>query len=87
MKFDFYSDPGHGWVKVPKSLIKKLGIEEKISVHSYMLGDNVYLEEDSDLTKFIKVMRSIGKTVEFREHHTDRTSRIRNYQMYQVKDV
>jgi len=82
MKFQFFSDPGHGWLKVQKSLIKKLGIQNKISTYSYMRDDNIYLEEDSDLTKFIKSMKEIGKTVEFRKNHTNRTSKIRNYLSY-----
>jgi predicted acyltransferase (DUF342 family) len=84
MKFDFYSDPGHGWVRVPMKLIKKLNIQKDISVFSYVKGDNIYLEEDNDLTTFIKAMKKVGKTVELREHHTDRVSKIRKYKIYKI---
>lgn len=35
MKFQFYADPGHGWVEVKRELLKELGIEDKISSYSY----------------------------------------------------
>jgi hypothetical protein len=85
MKFDFFADPGHGWVRVPMTLIEKLGIKDEISHFSYVRGDKVYLEEDGDLGTFIKAMKKINKRIEFREHHTDKSSRIRNYDMYPAK--
>ena len=47
-KFDFYSDSSHGWAKVPKSLLKELGIEKSVSSYSYMRDDYAYLEEDCE---------------------------------------
>jgi hypothetical protein len=82
MKFPFYADPGHGWIKVPKTLLKKLGIEKNISSYSYMRKENVYLEEDCDLAKFLHAMKRIGSTVTFNESHTNRSSKIRNYMSY-----
>ena len=82
MKFDFFTDPGHGWVKVKRTLIEKLGLDDKITHFSYVRGDYVYLEEDLDLTTFMKAMKEVGKTVEFREHSTNNSSRIRNYDSY-----
>ena len=84
-KFHFYADPGHGWVKVPFKLLKELNIEKDISTFSYVYGINVYLEEDGDLAKFLKAMKKAGKVVEFIEHHTDKTSKIRGYGMYENK--
>ena len=83
MKFDFYADPGHGWVKVTMKLIKELKIENDISHYSYQKGDNVYLEEDGDLAKFLKAMKKADKLVEFREYHINESSKIRNYACYQ----
>ena len=77
--FDFYADPGHGWLKVPKSLLVDLGITGKISSHSYQRRDYIYLEEDGDLSLFIKAMRESGVEVRFREHHTNKQSKIRSY--------
>jgi hypothetical protein len=50
--FDFYHDPGHGWIKVPMAET----IELDISPYSYMSldGEWAYLEEDMDAGTFIK---------------------------------
>lgn len=93
----FYSDPGHGWLKVPIKELKKLGIENDISSYSYMMGDYAYLEEDSDLSTYITaLMKDNGYPEErrqeflefFRNHvkqqYTDRQSKIRNYPRYEI---
>ena len=82
MKFDVYADPGHAWCKVPLQLINKLGIAEEITSCSYVRGDKVYLEEDCDLATFVQAMNERGVDVEFRIHHTDRSSKIRGYAIY-----
>lgn len=87
MKFDYYSDPGHGWVKVPIKELKELEIADKISPWSYMKGDYAYLEEDKDVYIFMMAMKKVGKPVSFREHNTDRQSKIRNYTSYHNKAV
>ena len=81
-KFKFYQDPGHGWVKVPKALLKELGIDEKISSYSYMRGDFVYLEEDMDLGTFMDAMKAADRSVSFDEFHTNRESKLRGYDAY-----
>ena len=83
-KFHYYSDPGHGWLKVKISLLEELGIADKISSYSYMMGEHAYLEEDADASLFIDTMRKAGKPYEFVEHCTkaDNRSAIRNYQRY-----
>ena len=53
--FRFYSDAGHGWLAVKRSLLIDLGIIGDITGCSYQKGDTVYLEEDKDMTTFIKV--------------------------------
>ena len=81
--FIFFSDIGHGWLKVPRSLLNKLGIENKISTYSYQKGDYVYLEEDADATTFIKeYKKQIGKEIQFKESVCNGESQIRNYQSY-----
>lgn len=82
MKFNIYADPGHAWCKVPMSLLVKLNIADKVSTYSYQRGDSVYLEEDCDLSLLINALKSKGKTVEFKEFHTNRTSKIRGYNYY-----
>lgn len=82
MKFDSYADPGHGWARVPKKLLTKLGIADQVSMYSRQRGEWAYLEEDCDLRLFVTALRATGVTVEFREHNTDKSSRIRNYERY-----
>ena len=87
-KFDFYSDPAHGWLKVKRQELVELGIESQISGYSYQKGDAVYLEEDSDAPKFtdaweakhqIKLMNS---QINFKY----RAGRIRTYQPFRPKN-
>lgn len=52
--FRFYSDPGHGWLAVKRTYLKELNILNKITPYSYQKGESVYLEEDCDVTTFIK---------------------------------
>lgn len=81
--FDFYSDSGHGWMKVPKTLLQFLGVEKKISGFSYMRGEFAYLEEDCDATVFCNAFESrFSMTPKFRSHNTDGRSRIRGYRSY-----
>ena len=82
MKFTYYTDPGHGWVKVPRSLLAKLGINHKISTYSYERGDNVYLEEDCDLSHLYQALESRGTPVKLMTSHTNRSSKIRSYNHY-----
>lgn len=82
MKIHFYSDGGHGWAKVKRELIVKLQIEDQISSYSYQRGDYVYLEEDCDLANFVNKLNAINEKVEFIEHHTNKSSKIRSYERY-----
>ena len=85
MKFEVYTDPGHGWVKVKISLLEKLGIAEQITSYSYMRGEYAYLEEDLDATTFRQAMREAGIPVEFKIYRCgNRLSRIRNYADYVI---
>lgn len=83
MRFQSYSDPGHGWVKVPHSLLAELNIAGLITPYSYMRGDYAYLEEDCDLATFILAMERAGRTVEIKGHTNGyRSSRVRGYLSY-----
>lgn len=82
MKFNVYTDPGHAWCKVPRSLLVKLNIADKVTAYSYQRGDSVYLEEDCDLSLLVQALRDKGKTVQFKEFHTNKSSKIRAYDRY-----
>lgn len=78
--YTFHYDPGHGWLEVPLSELRKLGIADKISIYSYMSGDVAYLEEDCDAPLF---MGAAGISFDdTREVHTDNESIIRSYRPY-----
>ena len=82
MKFDYYADPGHEWLKVPHALLAKIGVADKITHFSYTRGKYAYLEGDCDCVTFNDAMRAVGKTIEVRSHYTDRRSKIRSYDHY-----
>lgn len=77
-----YTDPGHGWLRVPHKMLAKLGISALITPFSYMRTEYAYLEEDVDMTTFMNAMERVGKKVEFVNRNTQRQSRIRNYSPY-----
>jgi hypothetical protein len=81
-RYDFYADPGHGWLKVPRTELYELGISSLISCFSYVRGAYAYLEEDNDLSTFLRAKRATGVQPSYRHHHTDRYSRIRHYASY-----
>lgn len=80
--YNFYSDSGHGWLKVPKAELVQLGIVDQITSYSYVNGDSVYLEEDCDLTTFVKAKYNVGVILRFREMKWAVHSRIRSYDYY-----
>ena len=82
-KFDFYSDAGHGWLKVHILMLQKMGIDKNVTSFSYIHGGDVFLEEDCDAPMFMKKYEELfGKKPELNYHTTDKRSRIRNYHSY-----
>lgn len=79
LKYDFYEDGGHGWLKVSLDELIKLGIHDKVSNCSYFRKDKVYLEEDCDATLFFDAKEKIGEKIETKTHISDKSSKIRNY--------
>lgn len=82
MIITIYSDPQHGWGKVNKALLEKLGIADKISSYSYMREGKVYLEEDVDLNILISALVDAKMPFRFDHRHGNKRSRIRNYDRY-----
>lgn len=87
MKFDVFTDPGHGWIKAPIALLKKLGIADQITQYSYVRGNFAYLEEDQDASTLIKALKNAGIPYEFRHHYTNNSSRVRTYPAYTQQNV
>jgi hypothetical protein len=69
IRYMFISDPGHGWLAVPATTIRKLGLAQEITCYSYVskTGKTVYCEEDQDAGTVIKALRERGIEVKFRE--------------------
>ena len=82
MTLNYYQDPGHGWVKVGLQTLVDLGIHDKITRYSYVRKNHAYLEEDCDLGLLFKVCNAKGIKIVLREHHTNKSSKIRAYQSY-----
>ncbi|PIX04029.1 MAG: hypothetical protein COZ77_08635, partial [Gallionellales bacterium CG_4_8_14_3_um_filter_54_18] len=81
--FNFYADPGHGWMAVKKQQLVELGIAAQITPYSYQRGGTAYLEEDSDLDRFFEAfIKKTGEKPVLKQHHCDRRSKIRNYDSY-----
>lgn len=82
--FIYYQDAGHGWIKVPKYILKDLGIENQITACSYQRDDQAYLEEDLDASTFIKAYKEkCNKEPKFNSKFCDH-SRIRSYASYEL---
>lgn len=78
-----FADPGHAWCRVPKQRLRDLGIADAITGYSYERGLYAYLEEDCDLTTLVTALRTQGyEDIKFKTQHTDRQSKIRNYNSY-----
>ncbi len=86
MIINVYSDPGHGWAKVKLALLEKLGIQKQISSYSYVKGEYVYLEEDCDLYSLIVALKEKNIPYILRDHHTNKSSKIRSYESYNNPD-
>ena len=54
--YTFYSDAGHGWLKVSIEEVKELNV--KVSKYSYRKNHTLYLEEDCDAPKFLEAYES-----------------------------
>lgn len=78
----FYTDPGHGWLRVPHSHIKKLGLEYMITSFSYRNSTYAYLEEDSDMPLFTKTAQERGWVLWIERKNSNTSSKIRKMDKY-----
>lgn len=62
MRLHYIQDSGHGWIVAPVSLVRDLGIADRISRYSYhdSTAGQLYLEEDCDAPAFIRALRVSG---------------------------
>lgn len=82
MEFTYFTDSGHGWIKVDRSLLKQLNIENKISHYSYQKNHWCYLEEDCDASELFSALKDHQIDYRLIEKYTDGHSTIRNYARY-----
>jgi hypothetical protein len=56
--YAFYSDPGHGWLKVAVADLVAAKIDNQITGYSYRSRDGkfAYLEEDCDAPRFLNAI-------------------------------
>ena len=97
MKYSFYSDPSHGWMKVSIEEINQLAITQDISANSFIsaCGKYAFLEKDNDAQIFIQAVLAADWFQDFdavrqctKTFHTDFPSFIRNldsFSNYQEK--
>lgn len=78
---NFHSDPGHGWLEMPKTLARQLGQAfcNAISVFSYQDKYNLYLEQDDDASLALKTLEENGFNVSFNEIRYDDDAPCRNF--------
>lgn len=81
--YRFTSDAGHGWLHVKRKELEELGILDQISRYSYQRGGMVYLEEDSDMTRFINAKKARGERVGWKTRDCDRAE-VRSYECFAV---
>jgi hypothetical protein len=83
LEYNFYSDPGHGWLEVSIEELELLGILDQISPYSYSKAGKAYLEEDCDMALFMNAIEARGLTVKLIHHNEPRgDSVIRSYRRF-----
>ena len=81
MNLRYITDPGHGWLEVPKTLLVELAIQDKITPYSYENGGMAYLEEDLDMATFMQACYANKHVVSIEDVYQERTP-IRGYPQY-----
>lgn len=82
MEFKFFSDPGHGWLRVDIQSAESVGLKpSSFSRYSYHFGHWLFLEEDCDAGIFVNAyLKKNGQAPRIVEHSTDSDSIIRSYE-------
>ena len=65
--YDFISDPGHGWIKIPYSHLLWLNIQDDITGYSYLYNDYAYIEEDADALTFMNAAKKANWVIKYNE--------------------
>ena len=78
----YHSDPGHGWLEVPRNDLITLGIADEISACSYQDETSAYLEEDVDAGVYLRAARAAGWQVETHDRYVGGSSFVRHLPGY-----
>lgn len=78
----FLTDPGHGWLKVPRKILQDAALLDKISPYSYQRNKHVYLEEDCDAPILTKHLESAGVKLTIKQKNSRKYSKIRSYDRF-----
>ena len=81
--FPLISDSAHAWCRVPRKVLVESGVADQISNRSFQKGNNVFLDQDSDLPKFVEARNKANQVTKFAPYsNKKRESRIRGYETY-----
>lgn len=77
--FTYYTDPGHGWLRVEWDDLEALGMQPTdFSRYSYRDDKAMFLEEDVDAGRFVRVYEAaFGKRPKVVHRHANNLSSIR----------
>lgn len=77
--FVFHVDPGHGWLEVDWTELRRLSLNPRdFSRYSYRRGNTFFLEEDCDASKFLAAWEAkAGRKAVLGEEYSNRDSFVR----------
>jgi hypothetical protein len=85
-KFVYHQDSGHGWLEVSKLFFKQYNLDGLFDFiptnHSYQNSQNFFLEEDCDMSAFLRLIKNQGYSYELKAEYQDGQSFIREYPCY-----
>lgn len=78
--FTFFSDPGHGWIRVTPADCAAVGLSaDSFTRYSFRDAEYFYLEEDCDASRFVEAYTAKhGNAPAFKESHRNSDSPIRH---------
>lgn len=82
-----HHDSQHGWLAVKRDKVQEIMGLENVSRYSYQKGKTVYLECDSDLTKFYKAVEDKGIKLDIKIGKHYDSSPIRHYSPFYLSDA
>ncbi len=80
-RFTHIDTGGHGYLSVPKKLIKSLDLVHEISGFSGLSANRVYLEEDYDSDVFLKALDAKGIKYKVKSTYNPRFNRRHCYRV------